>query len=543
MNEINNDKVYKVVFYARVSTEEEKQINSLGRQIEELTAFIRSQPNWLLVDHYIDEGKTGTTSKGRYEYNRLYNDILTNKFDIIVIKDISRMNRNTCNYYQFINRIITEGKKLYMYLDHKFYSSDDSLINGIKAMMAEEYSRDLSRKIGNASQRSIEKGVAYGNGRLYGYVKTKQSFAIDEEQAKVVRQIFEWYAQGYGFRTIQRMLTEQNILSSNGTPFALTTLKRMIKNEKYKGLLVSGKTHYNFETKKIEQVPKEDRKYFPNGIAAIVSEELWDRANEILTQKIETFDITTNKRRGKKVTPFMKGQSALSGKIFCGKCGKPYWHSPYVTQVNKLPRDIWLCSTYRSKGAKYCKNHTIEFDKILDETKQILFLENTNCNNVRATIDILRQALDDGGENSILSITQQIEKQRKRLNSLTDLLLDGVVGKQEYIAKKEEVSNKISSLQSSLERAYSHRSETTNKEKRLQDIQSFLETNITNPSDITDDDIRKFIKKILVYDDNVVIETESGNSYDIDPDTVKLKFMSRKKEYLEKMRVNRIQSK
>lgn len=538
IKELDINKIYKVVFYARVSTEEEKQINALEKQVEELTSFIHLQPNWLLVDGYIDEGKTGTTSKGRHEYNRLYNDMLTDNFDIIVIKDISRMNRNTGNYYQFINRVATEGKKLYMFLDRKFYTSDDSLINGIKAMMAEEYSRDLSKKINSASQRSIENGVAYGNSRIYGYTKTKQSFAVDEEEAKIVRQVFEWYVSGYGFRTIQKKLTEMGVLSSTGTQFSLSTLKRMIKNEKYKGLLVSGKTHYNFETKKTESVPKSKRKYIQNGIPAIVSEEIWEKANDIIKQKATTFNTSTGEKRGSNSTPFAPEQSALSGKIFCGKCGKPFWHCPYTTKVNRLRRDIWMCSTYKSWGVKYCKNYNIEFDKILNEIRQILFTENKNCTSIKITLDILRQALDSGKENKINTLTKQLEKYRKRLNNLTDLLLDDVISKTEYISKKEEFTTKITSLQSELEKESIQQTQFIGKEKRLQEIKTFLETSVSDSSDITDDDIRKFIKRITVFDEKILVETESGNSYNIDPDNVKLKFMPRNKEYLQKIRAN-----
>ena len=97
-----------------------------------------------------------------------------------------------------------------------------------------------------------------------------------------MRKIFNWYVNGYGFRTIQKKLTEIGVFSSTGTQFSLPTLKRMIKNEKYKGLLVSGKTKYNFETKKTEVLPPEQRTYIPNGIPAIVSEGIWEKANAII---------------------------------------------------------------------------------------------------------------------------------------------------------------------------------------------------------------------------------------------------------------------
>lgn len=536
IKELDMNKIYKVVFYARVSTEEEKQINALEKQIEELTGFINSQINWCLVDKYIDEGKTGTTSKGRHEYNRLFDDMLTNKFDIVVIKDISRLNRNAGNYYQFINRITTENKKLYLYLDRKFYSSDDAFLNGIKAMMAEEYSRDLSKKILSASQRSINNGVAYGNSRIYGYDKIPKSFVINEEEAKIIRQIFDWYISGYGFRIIQRKLTEMGIFSSTGTQFSLSTLKRIIKNEKYKGVLVSGKTRYNFDTKKTVEVPKDKRKYIKGGIPAIVSEEVWEKANSIIKNKAKQYDDGRIKGVSKKC--FIPEQSALSGKIFCAKCGKVFWHSPYTTKVNKLKRDIWMCSTYKSWGVKYCKNISIEFDKILAKVKEILFKENQKCSDIEATLNILKQTLDDGREKRISSVSAQIEKYNNRLGNLTDLLLDGIISKDDYISKKSEILSKIDNLQNVLKDEERERESYLSKEMRLVEIRRFLETNVSTIDDITDDDIRKFIKIITVSEEEIIVETNSGNTYTIDADDIKMKFAPRNKAYLERIHQN-----
>ena len=540
MNEIviglNPNKTYKVVFYARVSTEEEKQLNALEKQVEELSEFIKYQPNWILVDSYVDEGRTGTMTKGRHEYNRLYEDMLTDKFDIVVMKNIERMNRNTGNYYQFINRITTENKKLYLYLDRKFYTSEHAFINGIKAMMAEEDSRKLTKKINSAANRSIKGGVAYGNGRIYGYDKIPRSYVINEEEAVIVRKIFNWYVNGYGFRTIQKKLTEIGVFSSTGTQFSLSTLKRMIKNEKYKGLLVSGKTKYNFETKKTEVLPPEQRTYIPNGIPAIVSEEIWEKANAIINKKSQVFNYDSGSKTGKFSNRFAPEQSVLSGKIHCGKCGKVYWHSPYITKVNRLRRDIWMCSTYKSLGVKYCKNHSIEFDKILDEVRQVLYLENQNCTSIKLTLDILNQTLDENQENKITGLTKQIERYNKRLSNLTDLLLDDLISKEEYTAKKEEIISKIKNLQLSIEQESTHNASLLSKKQRLKDIKDFLETNIVKPEDITDDDIRKFIKDIRVFNDVIVVETTAGNTYNIDPDKVKLKYAPRNKKYLQSLK-------
>ena len=88
--------------------------------------------------------------RGREQYQRLFEDLLGKRFDVVVIKSQDRLMRNTKDWYIFIDRLVSCRKKLYLYLEQRFYTADDSLITGIKAILAEEYSRELSRKINNA---------------------------------------------------------------------------------------------------------------------------------------------------------------------------------------------------------------------------------------------------------------------------------------------------------------------------------------------------------------------------------------------------------
>ncbi|WP_304509984.1 recombinase family protein, partial [Anaerotignum sp.] len=139
----------RAVIYCRVSTEEITQMDALQGQIVEAKRAV-SGKRWALVDSYIDEGKSGTTTKRRDEYNRLVSDLSSEKFDIIVVKSQDRLMRNTKEWYIFVDQLVQSGKQLYFYLENKFYTPDDALITGIKAILAEEFSRDLSKKINNA---------------------------------------------------------------------------------------------------------------------------------------------------------------------------------------------------------------------------------------------------------------------------------------------------------------------------------------------------------------------------------------------------------
>lgn len=498
----------KVVFYARVSTEEEKQLNALDKQIQELTDYIHSQQDWVLTDKYIDEGISGTSSKGRYEYNRLYNDLLTDKFDIVVIKDQSRLMRNVLDWYLFLDRVLKNGKKIYMYLDNSFYTPDNAFISGIKAMMAEEYSRDLSKKIRSAALRSQKNGTVYGNNKMLGYEHKNGKVVINEEEAEIVRQVFDWYIQGYGFRVIQQKLLEKGILSTTGTPFSLSTLKRMIKQEKYKGLLISGKRRKNFETKQYEPVPESEWIIIPNGVPAIVSEEVWDKANQCLKERCVENGIEYAKLRG----TFQSNIYPLSGKIYCGKCGKVYWHEFHLTKVNKIPRDNWMCSTYKAFGTKSnkgCQNRILRDDILMIKLKEVLF-STYKQSSVKETLDILKETLKSETINPQSALDKNT-KLIKRRDKLLEMLLDEIITKDEYSKKKNEIDAQIETNNKQYEELLAKSKTQISIEDRLKEIEKFLSTEYSCPEDIDNDTVTNIIDKIIVNNDILDVYLKGGD--------------------------------
>ena len=116
----------RAVIYNRCSTEEEAQINALEIQAQESREIVSCQ-GWILVEQYI-ESQSGTTVDKRSEYKRLLADMETDRFDIVVIKSIDRLMRSAMDWYSFIGRLTTNHKRLYIYIDHKFYTPDDSLL-------------------------------------------------------------------------------------------------------------------------------------------------------------------------------------------------------------------------------------------------------------------------------------------------------------------------------------------------------------------------------------------------------------------------------
>ena len=228
----------RAVIYCRCSTEEERQRDALLRQAAEARECVR-RLNWSLEDEYI-ESRSGTSTRGREQYQRLFADLLRDKFEIVVIKSQDRLMRNTRDWYIFIDRLVTSKKQLYLYLENRFYNTDDALITGIKAILAEEYSRELSRKINNAHRNRQKTGSALMlTSNTYGYRKMPdKSFTIVEEEAAVKRKMYQLCATGLGSRRISQVLREEGIRKRNGSPFSDSDIRRMIRNPINKGTVV-----------------------------------------------------------------------------------------------------------------------------------------------------------------------------------------------------------------------------------------------------------------------------------------------------------------
>lgn len=287
----------RAVCYCRVSTEEESQKNALISQIKEAEICINKN-GWSIVDKYIDEGKSGTQTKQRDEYNRLYEDLKSNKFDIIVIKSQDRLMRNTKDWYLFVDELVSNNKKLFFYLDDKFYTPDDALITGIKAILAEEYSRELSKKINNAHRNRQKAGSSVIlTSATWGYEKKNKEVIINESEAEIVRLIYDLCIQGYGSRSISKELGKKGIKSRTGQEFAEVTIRRIIRNPLFKGTVIMNKKSKDFNTKKTTINPECEWIYHENAVPAIVSYEIWNEANRIMdTRSIEVHSNEVKKK-------------------------------------------------------------------------------------------------------------------------------------------------------------------------------------------------------------------------------------------------------
>lgn len=481
----------RAVFYARCSTEEESQKDALVQQVKEAEVCIKEQ-GWTLVDRYI-ESKSGTTTKGRQEYTRLYEDLLKDKFDIIVIKSQDRLMRNTKDWYLFVDRLVTEQKQLYIYIERKFYTADDALITGIKAILAEDYSRELSKKINNAHQnRQKSGGNVIMTSRVYGFQKlADKSIALVEEEAAVKRRMYELCAANFGTRTIATILENNGVRKRDGQPFGANDILRIIKNPINKGCAVMGRFHYDFDTKKTIRTSSDEWYVYDHKVPETVSEELWERANENIRKrrsdkKAESGADTSGKNGGK---------YHLSGKIQCGLCGSPYYRR--IRRRYKTGEIIheWKCRTYLETGRNTGRldrpqlrriqlEHVEGCDNVhLDEERLYQLLEK-NCLSsyqvdkeklTRKMIGLLKTVLKEQDlQPEIDRVKMQKKQIKEQTKKLVDKLLDGVLSDQVYTEKQKELDERLENNKAQLNRLEKQNNQKSVLKYRILNIEESL---------------------------------------------------------------------
>ncbi len=510
------DQKLRAVYYCRVSTDDENQATSITNQKEESINVIKEN-HWELIDGYVDEGKSGTTTKKRTEYNRLFKDMETDKFDIIVIKSQDRLMRNTKEWYFFIDKLVQYNKKLYFYLERKFYSPDDALITGIKAILAEDYSRSLSKNINNAHRKRQETGSnVVITSKTWGYDKINKTVVINEKEAEMVRFIYEMAVQNHGSRTIAKMLQDYGYYNHDGNKIAEQTVRRIIRNPLYKGTAVMNVFHKNFETKRTERNSQDKWIYHDNIVPAIVSEELWDQANKLMdkrSQKVITEDFKT------KITGSKKNITPLTSKIECGLCQNVFWRSTSVT--GKTPKVYWNCREYVQRGrktknarspkgekkSKYnvadsgCDNIHIkesDMDHLIYELAQKIYARSKN-NILSVATSILRQIMDDTSEldHQEKVLNDELYKMKSSREILLDKYLEGKIEDDIYSIKDSNLKDQMTKLEDELKMLYNKKSTISDKENRFHDLENELEA--IADYDLSVDNMKNHIEKVIVY--------------------------------------------
>lgn len=276
----------RVAIYCRVSTTRASQEESLEVQKSGLEKQVKDNPDWTLFKIYIDN----ESGKSIYRpgFQEMILDSYENRFDIILVKSISRFNRNTVDLLDTINKLRLLGIEVIFKQENLSSKDRDSdLVMALSASLAQSESESLSAAIKWGMKRRFESGESKFYGRkCYGYNKSEiGNLIINNEQATVVESIFNLYLSGYSVDMIIAELENSNIKSPKSKDkWSKRTVQKILTNEKYIGNVILGKTYTDTYPGNKQRINNgaQDKYLMKNNHEHIISDEVFEKVQEAI---------------------------------------------------------------------------------------------------------------------------------------------------------------------------------------------------------------------------------------------------------------------
>lgn len=441
------DMPLRVTFYARVSTDQDEQINSLENQVQYYTELIQSRPNWRFVPGYVDEGISGGSTKKRDNFNRMIRDAKAGVFDFIITKEISRFSRSTLDSIRYTQELLDYNVGVYFQNDNiNTLDTDSEFRLVIMAGVAQDEIRKLSERLKFGFRQAIKNGHVLGNDKLYGYDKKDCVLTVNEEEAEIIRIIFDLYGnQRLGTRTISKRLMELGYTSREGNAFNTLTIRHILENPKYKGWYCGNKSQsVDYRTKRNILLDESEWVTYPDpSIPAIVSEELWNRANVLY------------KRRREEMKSHSSGVSfhnryPYSAKIYCEEHGTTFHRQ--VIQTKKGQQEVWQCKVYRSHGRAACSAPLIrscDLDLILSHIfKEMVRDKQKIVNSLVTVLTNIPKEVDYGKLRC--QVENEMDDLERKKNRLLDLSIAGALTVEEFKERNDAFNAQIQECQGKL---------------------------------------------------------------------------------------------
>lgn len=458
----------RVAPYCRVSTDSEDQLNSYRSQVAYYTDLVNKTKEWYLVDVYADEAITGTKVTKREDFQRMINDCLNGEIDMIITKSISRFARNTLDTLKYV-RMLKEKNIAVFFEDENIntLTMDGELLLVILSSVAQQEVENISSNVKKGIKMKMKRGELVGfNGCLgYDYNKEDKTISINEEEAKIVKLIFQRYIEGVGATVINRELNSLGYKTKRGNEWSQSSLIGIIKNEKYKGDLLLGKTFTvdPIEKRRMDNLGEEDRFYVKNHHEPIISVETFDKAQVILNKR--SFSMKRGVEPGKRekysrLYPF-------SSKLECGFCGhgmsRRNWHSNTKNQ-----KTVWQCIISTKKGKKYCPDSKGIAESVIEDAfvESYKIITSDNKEILDEFLDSIEKNLSsDQFEKKLIKLDRQIQDIISKQKKLLNLRIDDEIDPEMY-------NEKVSELKEEEQKLFEQRDECQrqiNSEKEIKD--------------------------------------------------------------------------
>ena len=485
----------RVTFYARVSTDKDEQINSLENQIQYYTELIQSKPNWTYIEGYIDEGISGTSTKKRDSFNRMIRDAKAGRFDFIITKEISRFSRSTLDSIRYTQELLEHGVGVLFQNDNiNTLDSDSEFRLVVMAGVAQDEVRKLSERLKFGFRQAIKNGHVLGNDKLWGYDKKDCVLTINTEEAQVVRRIFDLYAnRQMGIRRISQTLLDEGFTSRKGNAFNVLTIRHILCNPKYKGWYCANKSQtVDYRSKRKVFLDESEWVMYPDpSIPAIVSEELWDRANALY------------KRRSKQMMAHQSGAEfhnryPYSGKIICEEHGTSFHRQVLKSRAGE--KEVWQCRVYRNRGRAACSApqlYTTELDQMMAGIFDQLAQDRQAI--VDAVVTVLQSVPDEHDyTQEIRHIEEELSAIQAKKDRLLEMSIEGVISMAEFKQRNDGFNEQMTILEGRRAALRAEAEKDRWTPAQLEEIRTALEQELSFSNSINSALVTTILDKVVV---------------------------------------------
>ena len=485
----------RVTFYARVSTDKDEQLNSLENQVQYYTELIQSKPNWTYVEGYIDEGISGTSTKKRDSFNRMIADAKAGRFDFIITKEISRFSRSTLDSIQYTQELLEHDVGVLFQNDNiNTLDSDSEFRLVVMAGVAQDEVRKLSERLKFGFRQAIKNGHVLGNDKLWGYDKKDCVLTINEEEARVIRRIFDLYAnQQMGIRRISQTLFDEGFTSRKGNAFNVLTIRHILCNPKYKGWYCANKSQtVDYRSKRKVFLEESEWVMYPDpSIPAIVSEELWERANALYKRRSDQMMSHQSAAEFHNRYPY-------SGKIICEEHGTSFHRQ--VLKSAKGEKEVWQCRVYRNRGRAACSApqlRTTELDQIMAQIFDQLTQNKQAI--VDAVVKVIQSVPDEHNyERDALRIEEDLSAIHAKKDRLLEMSMAEAISIEEFKRRNNGFNEQIKGLEERLELLKNEEQKSRRSVEQLEQIRAALEEELSFENGINSELVTTILDHIVV---------------------------------------------
>lgn len=494
----------KVAAYCRVSTDTDEQATSYEMQVEHYTEYITNHPEWELAGIYADDGISGTNTKKREEFNRMIDDCMDGKIDLIITKSISRFARNTLDCLQYIRKL--KEKNIAVFFEKENINTLDAkgeLLLTIMASLAQQESQSLSQNVKLGLQFRYQAGkVQVNHNRFLGYTKDAEgNLIIDPAEAVIIKRIYREYLSGASLRDICNSLMADGILTGAGKEkWIPSTVHKILTNEKYIGDALLQKTvTTDFLEKKREINNGLAPQYYVEGShEAIIPKDMFMRVQEEMVRRANLRSGADGKKKR-----IYSSKYALSSLCTCEKCGDIYRR---ITWNARGRHDtVWRCCTRVEKGPKECDAPTVSEKDLQAAVMKAINKAVGNKSSVIQQLETILEQTVISGEVEIEAIDEQIKK-------LQFELVNRATSSESY----NDLADAMDELREKKKKIQVEIAMDKGRQNKREELERFLHGQKETLDTFDDGLVRRLIENITIHENGTyTVEFKSGTVVEV----------------------------